>query len=418
MLDLLAVVHPVAELGGILERQSLWLSLLAIFVGGMALNLTPCVYPLIPVTLAFFSSQGSGLSVKTLWLALCYVVGISLSYAFLGVVAVKAGALVGSWLQQPVVLIGVAALIGALALGMFGLYELRPPRLLTRRFGRASAGPGGAVVMGLAVGLIAAPCIGPFVLGLMLFVSQLANPLTGFLLFFLMGLGMGLPYVVLALGTQWVTRLPKAGAWLIWSKKVLGIVLLGLALYLLKPLLPLWVVTLSGTLLLAGAGMYVGWLERSTSPSRLFPWIRRAVGVGFLVAGVVVALPQPSARAAVEWKPFREATFHAALKRSAPIVVDVYADWCLPCLELDHVTFRHPDVAAKLSAMTTLRLDATHELSEDAEAFIDRHRIYGVPMVLLFDGTGRERRELRVTGFLGPGAFLRRLEQLERAAGS
>ena len=82
------------------------------------------------------------------------------------------------------------------------------------------------------------------------------------------------------------------------------------------------------------------------------------------------------------------------------------------------MTFRHPDVVAKLSAMTTLRLDATHELSEDAEAFIDRHRIYGVPMVLLFDGTGRERRELRVTGFLGPGAFLRRLEQLERAAGS
>ena len=135
MLDLLTVVHPVAELGGILERQSLWLSLLAIFVGGMALNLTPCVYPLIPVTLAFFSSQGSGLSVKTLWLALCYVVGISLSYAFLGVAAVKAGALVGSWLQQPVVLIGVAALgdQGQLVRGLSGLViDLGPVRKYVR----------------------------------------------------------------------------------------------------------------------------------------------------------------------------------------------------------------------------------------------------------------------------------------------
>ena len=195
-----------------LRQRGPLLGLLAVFLGGLALNLTPCVYPLIPVTLAFFSGQAAGRTNRVLRLALTYVLGLSISYALLGVIAARTGALLGSWLQKPVVLLAVAAVIVSLSLSMFGLYELRPPQILTRRFGHASAGFGGAFVMGLVVGLIAAPCVGPFLLGLLLFVSQLANPAMGFLIFLALGFGMGLPYVILALMVNRVNQLPKAGA--------------------------------------------------------------------------------------------------------------------------------------------------------------------------------------------------------------
>ena len=399
-------------LGAVLDQRGLWLGLVAVFFGGLALNLTPCVYPMIPVTLAFFSGQAPGATARTALLAFCYVIGISFSYAVLGVVAAKTGSLLGSWLQQPSVLIGVALVIVALSLSMFGLYDLRPPQVLTRRLGQASTGIWGAFVMGLAVGVIAAPCIGPFVLGLFLFVGQLANPLTGFLVFFVLGLGMGLPYVALALGVSSMGRLPKAGTWLMWSKKILGVVLLGLALYFLKPLVSSRAFVLSVAALLVLAGAYLGWLERGAVQGRLFPWIRRMVGVALVVAGVAVVMPRPAAPAEIVWEPLGEAIFQEAQRSGRPIVVDVYADWCLPCLELDHVTFRHPGVVEALSTMATFRLDATREISEEAERFLERYRIYGVPTVLLFGRSGEERRDLRLLGFVRPKEFLKLLERL------
>ena len=157
---------------------------LAFFIGGLALNLSPCVYPMVPVTLAFFSQQSQGRGRVIVLLGVLYVLGLSLSYALLGFAAAQTGALFGSWLQQPVVLGGIAALIVVLALSLFGLYELQPPRWLMQRFGRAATGRWGALLMGMGVGVIAAPCIGPVILALLLHVSHLANPLLGLALFF------------------------------------------------------------------------------------------------------------------------------------------------------------------------------------------------------------------------------------------
>ncbi len=399
-------------LSTVISRHGLWLGVLAVFLSGLALNLTPCVYPMIPVTLAFFSSQASGALRRTVALAFCYVIGISLSYSALGVVAAKTGGLLGAWLQHPTVLLGLAAVIVALALGMFGVYELRVPQALTNRLGQASSGAGGAFAMGMVVGLVAAPCIGPFVLGLMVVVSRLANPALGFLLFFILGLGMGLPYVVLGVAANRVGHLPKAGAWLIWSKKALGFVLFGFALYIVRPLLPERLIGAAISTLLLGAGAYLGWLEQSRSRGAVFIWFRRAVGILLTLAAVTLVWPKPHAAPALAWTPYSDAVFEQSLRAGRPVIVDVYADWCLPCVELDHVTFRQPKVQQALRAVAALRIDATRDVSDEAQALFTRYDIYGVPTVLFFDRTGTEQKDLRVLGFVPPEDVLERLRKL------
>jgi thiol:disulfide interchange protein DsbD len=364
-------MNPAGPLSDLISQHGLGAGLFAVFFGGMALNLTPCVYPMIPVTLAFFSGQSQGSTRGTLLLAVCYVMGIALSYAALGFLASRTGALLGSWLQQPMVLITIALVIVALALSLFGLYELQPPRFVVERMGSALAGAGGAWVMGLLVGVVAAPCVGPFLLGLMLLASQIDKPAIGFLLFFVMGLGMGLPYIVLALAVGRIQRLPKAGTWLVWVKRGFGCLLIGLAAYLVRPLLP------------------DSWMSRLQPP-------RTAVS-------------------GVQWVPFNTQALTAALVSGRPTLVELYADWCLPCVELEHVTFRNPQVIQALGRLNVLRVDATHEFSPDAEALAQRYDLLGVPTVLVFDRSGKERADLRLLGFEPPENFLRRLEKLERS---
>lgn len=405
--------QPLGWLSEVIQHRGVWWALPAVLLGGLALNLTPCVYPMIPVTLAFFSSQAAGAVGRATLLACCYVLGISLNYALLGMLAAQTGALFGSWLQQPVVIAGVALMVVALSLSMFGLYDLRPPQALTRRFGQASTGFWGAFVMGLVVGLVAAPCIGPVVLGLLLLVGQLGDPVAGFLLFFVLGLGMGMPYVVLGVAANRVGQLPKAGGWLVWSKKALGMVLLGLALFFLKPLLSAQVVRLASVGLALGAGVYLGWLARSRGSGRRFLWVRRVVGGALVLSAIAVATPRPHGTASpVVWIPYAEAALEQAQRDQQPILIDIYADWCLPCVEMDHVTFRHPDVVRALESVTTLRVDATREILPEAQRLLERYHVYGAPTILFFDRSGQERSDLRLAGFAKPDEFLKLLEQI------
>lgn len=393
-----------------LAVESRPLGLLAVFLGGLALNLTPCVYPMIPVTMAYFSHQASPR--RALAMALLYVTGLSLSYACLGLLTAWAGGIFGAWLQHPAVLIIIAGMIVALAFSMFGAYELQVPAPVLKRLGHAPAGAFGAFLMGASVGLVAAPCVGPFIASLVLYVTKAGDPVRGFALFFALGLGMGLPYVALALAVVKTHHLPKSGPWLIWTKKALGCVLLGLAVYFLHPILPERVTGWLVLALLVGAGIFLGWLERTHSRSPRFTWGRRVVGASLLVAAAVLGWPRP-AEVSLGWQPYSAAALAAARSAARPVVVDVAAEWCLPCAELDHMTFHYPQVIEAMQRLTALRLDATGDLTPEGQAFIDAHQIVGVPSVLFFDAAGQERRDLRLEGFEGPEGFLRRLKQLQ-----
>ena len=208
-----------------------------LFVGGLALNLTPCVYPVIPLTLSFFAGQAQGQNRRVFRLALVYVLGMATTYSALGVAAALSGRLFGSALQSPWVLGFVAVVLVALALSMFGLYDLRMPSALMQKAG-ARSGAAGAYAMGLLVGVVAAPCVGPFVLGLLAFVAARQQAGLGFLFFFVLSLGLGLPYLFLGAFSGSLARLPRAGMWMESVKKVFGWVLLAMAAYFLRPALP------------------------------------------------------------------------------------------------------------------------------------------------------------------------------------
>ncbi len=213
-----------------IQNAPLALQLLLIFVGGLLLNLTPCVFPMIPVTVGYFGGQSEGRAGKTFILALFYVLGLALVYSSLGVVAALTGSLFGSALQSPWLLAAMAIIFLALGASMFGLFVINPPRFVLQQ-NSAKKGVLGALAMGALLGIVAAPCVGPVVAALLVYVGAKANVLLGFLLFFVLSLGLGLPYLILGTVSGSIKSLPRSGAWMEKLKKVFAVLLVFAALY-------------------------------------------------------------------------------------------------------------------------------------------------------------------------------------------
>ncbi|MBI3320503.1 MAG: thioredoxin family protein [Candidatus Omnitrophica bacterium] len=366
------------------------------FLAGLALNLTPCVYPLIPVTISFFVGQSRQQVGRSAWLAACYVAGLAVTYSALGLAASLTGGMLGAALQQPAVVVMVAVVMVAMGLGLCGLFELRVPAWLNERFGSARAGTVGALIMGLTVGIIAAPCLGPFVLGLLLYVGQLGRPIVGFWLFFSLALGLGTPYLLLGIFANQLHRLPKSGVWLVWVKQVLGCMLFGVALYLIFPLLPTAVGRWAVVALLVGCGVYLGWVSRIALQGG-WKWVRWAVGALLLLSAVLRWPLKTQPFSPIAWVPYTASVLEESGGR--PVLVDVYADWCLPCHEMDRTTYRSPRVVEQAHRFLMVKLDAT-DLTPEEEAVMSRYHVLGVPTLLVFDGEGRHRRDLSQTGYL------------------
>jgi thiol:disulfide interchange protein DsbD len=401
-----------ADLAAVLEESGLLTLLMLVFVGGLALNLTPCVYPMIPVTIGFFSNQASGSWGHRIGLPTLYILGMAVTYSILGLVAGLTGGLFGATLQSPWVVGGLVVLFVAMALWMFGLFEFRMPSAVTRVSG-GRRGPVGAVLMGGTVGLVAAPCIGPFVVGLLVFVGASGQPVLGFWLFFVLAIGLGLPSLLLGIFSGTLASLPRSGMWLIYAKKVMGIALLAVAIYFLQPFLSDRQV---GWIALAFAGasaLYLSILERSRITSSWFLGARLSVGALVAFAGLWLAMPLVSARPELKWGPYTAEGLEAARAEGRPIIIDFFADWCLPCKELDRYTFSDPQVIEAAQRFLRLKADLTSFSSEPVAELRDRFDVVGVPTIVFIDGRGDERVDLRLYGFEEPQDFVERLAQVE-----
>ncbi|HSD10036.1 MAG TPA: cytochrome c biogenesis protein CcdA [Candidatus Binatia bacterium] len=394
-----------------LSRYGLAPTLALVFLMGLGLNLTPCVYPLISVTVAYFGGQARERRARAVVLASAYALGIALTFSALGVAAALSGGLFGQALQRPATLVLLGALMVALALSSFGAYTFQPPAWMLQRFGRAAGGLAGALFMGLTMGVVAAPCVGPIVVGLLLAVGARGETGFGFLLFFTLALGLGAPYVVVGAAASSIARLPRSGEWLVWVERVFGFVLLGLALYFVGPLLPSRVLPWATAGLIACAGITLGFLDGHGRHLRYFAVFKRTAGVIALLAALGVALPAlrpPQAGATISWREFSTQALDEARAQGRPAVVDFRADWCLPCLEMERTTFVAPEVTSRVGDFEMLRADVT-EMSEKTENLLSKYGVLGVPTTIFFAADGKEQH--RMVGYVASDDFVRLLDE-------
>lgn len=406
-------------MGGTVARRGFLIAFLLVFAGGLALNLTPCVYPIIPITVSYFGGQASGGRGSTVVRAILYLLGMATMYSALGVMAALTGSILGTALQHPLVTALIALVMVALALSMFGAYEIRVPARLSGFAGTAKTGYIGAFVMGLNVGIVAAPCIGPFVLGLLTFVGERGDPVLGFAMFFTLSLGLGLPFVFLAIASGSISKLPRSGEWMEWVRKVFGVILLAMAVYFLNPLLPDAVYyTLLGGLLVV-CGVIMGFILKVGATSLYFKLLRRGVGVAMPLVGLwIIFAPGHifGIEPGIPWVPYDDDLLATAITEQRPVVIDFTAEWCIPCVELEHETFNQPEVIEAVKEVVPLRADLTQAASEEVVDLRRKYEIRGVPTIVFINRNGKERSDLRVVHFIEKEEFLERLASLVSAS--
>jgi len=392
------------------SRRGAVLTFLLIFLGGLGLNLTPCVYPLIPITISYFGGQTEGKKNKRIIMAVLYVLGMATVNSLLGTLAALSGGLLGSVMANPIVLIVIAAILVLLSLSMFGVYEFTLPSFMMRLGGSSQSGYPGALFMGLTMGIVAAPCIGPFVIGLLTYVALVGSPLLGFSLFFTVSLGMGLPYLFLAFFSSKIGSLPKAGDWMVAMRIIMGFVLVGMAFYFLHPIIPDRVYDLVFPLYLVLTGAYLILLNKSGQSNRLFDVIKKVLAIATLIAGAWLMKPEGEAIEGIVWQPYEESQMQAALQTPMPVILDFAAEWCIPCREMEELTFTDDVVIALSKDFALFKVDLTTAPNGQILELKDRLEVRGVPTIIFLNKEGQEVDGTRIVGFEKAEGFVEKMK--------
>ena len=366
-----------------LENADLAYLLLGFFLLGVALAFTPCVLPMLPILSSIVLDKQGDLpisKVRSAYLALAYILGMALLYALAGILTAALGSGVQRVLQSPIALVVFSGLLLFLAGSLFGFYELRMPQAwqnkVDKMAGRQKGGSlFGAFALGAISTLVASPCITAPLASVLGFVAQTGSMVLGGALLFVMALGMGLPLLLIALGARSV--IPSAGAWMVWLQRALGVMLV---------LLAIWIVWPAFSMLHGEADPQKGSrLEKSIAPNLVFQ---------------VVRSPEEL-----------QSILQKAQENKKSVLLDFYADWCISCKEMEAITFTNPEVAKEMSRFVLVQADVTVNNSS-TQALLKQYGLFGPPAILLFNGLGDEQKGLRVVGFMPPGRFSQRLQEL------
>ena len=406
-----------------LFKGGFWALIASFFGFGLLLAFTPCVFPMIPILSGILVPHGAHLThARGFALSLVYVLGMAMTYALAGVAAGLLGTLLSAALQNPWVLSGFAAVFVLLALSMFGFYELQLPSALQSRLtvtsNKLHGGHFASVfTMGILSALIVGPCVAAPLAGALLYISQSGDVVLGGAALFAMALGMGVP--LLAVGASAGTLLPKAGPWMETVKRFFGALMLGVAIFLVSPLLSAVAHMLAWAVLLIVCAMYLHALDPlphgAPGARRLFKGIGviallagAALLVGALSGGRDILQPLAGFRgvAALEGRAHAFQRVNSpselddAIRAAAgrPVMLDFYADWCVSCKEMERYTFTADAVQTRLAGMTTLQADVTLNLDEH-KALLKRFSLFGPPGIVFFDRQGIQIQGLRVVGF-------------------
>jgi len=397
------------------DRYGYILAYIAMYILGLGLTLTPCVYPIIPITIGYFGSQSHGSWSRQFLVAAIYGTGIAISYATVGTVAAFSGSLMGAALQNIWILIALAALCVAMGLNAFGVYEIRMPGwLMGLAGGGARKGILGAAVMGLTMGIASAPCLAAFIISLLAFIGQKGDPILGFTMFLVLGLGLATPFIFLGAFSGMVSRIPKSGVWMVYAKKLMGTLLFAAALYFLNTIIPFRYFSPLVLIGLVAAGLYFGFFENSPAKSIVFRAVRLLMAALFIGIAFWWGMPAGEGPAGpkINWQPYSQQLLESR-DFGTPVVIDFYADWCIPCKELDKESFSDPRVIDVSRNFLMLKSNLTRENSPEVKDLISKFGIKGVPTIVFIDSEGEERKDLRIVQFEEAEEVLSRLKEIE-----
>jgi len=427
----------------LLAGSSALVVLAAFFVAGLALSLTPCVFPMIPILSGIIVGHGRRMTTaRAFLLSLVYVLAMALTYALAGVVVGLFGANVQVALQNPWVISLFAGLFVVLALSMFGFYELQVPSWIQSRVSSVSqqqkgGSLWGVAVMGILSALIVGPCMAAPLAGALIYIGQSGDPLLGGLALFVLSLGMGVP--LLLVGASAGRLLPHAGAWMEGVKAAFGVLLLLMAVWMLDRIVPTTVTMgLVGVILIVSA-VYLNALDRLAESSSGWQRLWKGLGLILLVYGVALLIgllgggrsliyplqgviggasgaAQAQSQSRLPFEVVRtraelEPLLAAAAAAGQPVMLDFYADWCVSCVELEYTTFADAGVESRLSSFRLIKVDVT---SNDAEvkALNQRYQVFGPPALFFYDRSGQLQPTMTMVGVVEPQEFLRLIQPL------
>ena len=395
-----------------LSKGYFW-AFLFVFVGGILTSFTPCVYPLIPITVSVFGAGESVGRLRSFLLSVTYVMGIALTYSILGVAVASTGAVFGQIMADPRVMLPVCGILIALGLSMLGVFELRVPYVLQNRLNSiGGAGFAGAFAMGTVAGIIAAPCTGPALGAVLSYVATTESAFLGFWLLLTYALGMGLLFIVIGTFSSAIAALPRSGGWMYILENIFGVAIITVALYFLKEVIPPLRTVLqnsAGFFAIAGVFVLVGvalgkFAQRFKDLPRLVQ-LRKAVGVLLAVVGLYMfAGGLTTAESDLVWIADEAQGLEVGRREGKPVMFDFYATWCAACNELEH-TYSDPAVKSKLSKFVNVKLDFTRN-STEVERLKQKYGIVGLPVVIFFDSEGNQLTDKRLEKFVEPEEFL------------
>lgn len=417
------------------QRFGLAGALAAAFLWGFLASLTPCVYPMIPITVGVIGAANAGSVSRGFVLSLVYVLGMSLTYAAFGVAAAWSGNLFGAYAGHPAVRILVAAIFVLLALSLFDLFYFQMPTGVSARLStlRKSGGILGILVTGAVAGAVVGPCVGPMLAGLLIYIAGIGDRLQGFLLMWSFALGMGILFLIIGTFSGAASALPRSGAWMGKLKAVFGLLMLGAALYYIAPLLPERVVWLVLGALLIGAGVFAGALDRLENDAGRGARLWKTAGILALVLGVVYAgrfaldggphrLAAPVASTAesvgIPWLDDTAAGLALARKTGRPVMIDFTAEWCAVCRQLETETFPHPEVVRMAEEFVPIRVDATDANAPRVRKLQRRYGVVGLPTVLFLTPKGTPLPDETLTEFIPPERLLARMRRVRQRIAS
>ena len=418
-----------------LKHSSLGVILLTFFGFGLLLALTPCVFPMIPILSSLIVGAKDMNTKKAFIYSIVYVLAMSVAYTIAGVLAGLFGANLQAALQNPIAITIFALIFVALALSMFGFYEISLPASWQTKLAKKSDEAGskggliGVAIMGFLSALIVGPCVAPPLAGALVYIGQTGDALLGGLALFVMSLGMGMPLILVGTGAG--KFMPKPGGWMEAVSRVFGVVMLGVAIWMLERILPSMVTMLLWAALFISSAIYLRALEPLPNDAKGWSYLKKSIGIILFIYGVIVMVGAFSGATSIfkplsgfgkksviveqKGKLFQEIKdleeFKEILQSSRkPVMLDITAKWCTSCKELEEITFADSQVRKMMQNFMALRLDVTDNSQSDKE-FLKSFGLYGPPAILFFK-KDKELKNFRVVGYKDPQEFLEILKSV------